>query len=263
MAQCVTRRHVDRFEIQMPTLSSLLRLQLLTAVLGLIAGSLEVISLLGSSRMFTAHVTGNLVILAAHLVGGDPIQLAGLLSLPVFVLALGLARLLAGALEAIGYATLRPLLLLQFVLLATFLVLALVELLGSNTAASLITIGGLLGVSAMAVQNGLVQLSLKEAPATAVMTTNVVRLATDIGTLLLQLDREQSAKAAQRVNKTWPAVAGFTIGCGLGATCEARFGLLSLMLPTSLSLAALVMAGSTEQEGRAWKVSAAKRQDDK
>jgi hypothetical protein len=58
MAPCVTRRHINRFGIQKPALSSLLGLQLLTTVLELIAGSLDVISFLGPSRMFTEHVTG-------------------------------------------------------------------------------------------------------------------------------------------------------------------------------------------------------------
>ena len=244
----MARRHI---EIRITASDSLLGLQLLTAVLGLIAGSLDVISFLGPSQMFTAHVTGNLVILAAHLVGGAPIEMAVLLSLPIFVLALGLARLLASGLDAAGYTTLRPLLLLQFILLASFLSLALAEHLGSNSAASIVTVGGLLGVSAMAVQNGLVQVSLKGAPSTAVMTTNTVRLTMDIGTLLLRPDREQTAKAAERVNKTWPAVVGFAVGCTFGAACEEHFGLLSLILPTSLSLVALAMgaAETGEHEG--------------
>jgi uncharacterized membrane protein YoaK (UPF0700 family) len=42
----------------------------------------------------------------------------------------------------------------------------------------------MLGVSAMAVQNALVQISLKGAPSTAVMTSNVTRFAMDVGEVL-------------------------------------------------------------------------------
>jgi uncharacterized membrane protein YoaK (UPF0700 family) len=114
----------------------------------------------------------------------------------------------------------------------------------------------------MAVQNGLVQVSLKGAPATAVMTTNIVRLTADIGTLLLRSKREEAAKAAERIKKTWPAVAGFTVGCTFGAACEARFGLLSLKVPTFLSLLALTMVktGSVAEKARARRVSANKWQ---
>jgi len=43
----------------------------------------------------------------------------------------------------------------------------------------------MLGVSAMAVQNALVQISLKGAPSTAVMTTNITRVMMDIGEMML------------------------------------------------------------------------------
>jgi uncharacterized membrane protein YoaK (UPF0700 family) len=87
-------------------------------VLGVIAGSSDVISFLGLGGLFTAHITGNLVILAAHVLGGEPAQVALMLSVPVFVVGLALTRLLVGGLESIGLASLGPLLLLQFLLLS-------------------------------------------------------------------------------------------------------------------------------------------------
>jgi hypothetical protein len=100
-----------------------------------------------------------------------------MLSVPVFVVVVGLAVLLVGRLESIGLASLHPLLLLQFLLLASFLVIC--DAAGSriNLHASSAVVAGMLGVSAMAVQNVLVQKSLKGAPSTAVMTTNVTRFA--------------------------------------------------------------------------------------
>jgi uncharacterized membrane protein YoaK (UPF0700 family) len=70
----------------------------------------DAIGFLGLGGLFTAHVTGNLVILVAHLVTGSGAPAAAILALPVFVTALGLTRMLAGALESIGFASLRPLL---------------------------------------------------------------------------------------------------------------------------------------------------------
>src|SRR5437667_12824013 len=89
---------------------------MLPAVLSIIAGSVDAISFLGLGGLFTAHVTGNLIVLVAHLAAGSRAPVANILSVPVFVAALGLTRLLAGV-------SLRPLLLLQLLLLVGFLAL--------------------------------------------------------------------------------------------------------------------------------------------
>ena len=68
-------------------------IKLMTAVLSVIAGSMDVISFLGLGGLFTAHITGNLVILAAQVATGEPAQVAPMLSVPGFMAALFLARL--------------------------------------------------------------------------------------------------------------------------------------------------------------------------
>src|ERR1700724_2520081 len=93
-----------------PSIKNSLSARLLPTVLSIIAGSVDAISFLGLGGLFTAHVTGNLVILAAHLVSGSGAPVAPMLSVPVFMVALGVTRLLAGAVERIGVASLRPLL---------------------------------------------------------------------------------------------------------------------------------------------------------
>jgi uncharacterized membrane protein YoaK (UPF0700 family) len=209
----------------------------LPVALSMIAGSTDVISFLGLNGLFTAHITGNLILIAAHIVTGNPVGLAHLLSVPVFILVLGLTRLLATGLEAAGLASLRPLLLLQFLLLAGFLGLAV----DPNGAPDVVkaSFAGMLGVSAMAVQNALVQISLKGVPSTAVMTTNITRFMMDVGDVLLGKNPVQAAEARRRAEQTWPAIVGFTIGAGLGAAYFAAAGLRSLALPTSLALLAL------------------------
>src|SRR5260370_42130312 len=97
--------------VSTPSVDSSLNTKLLPTVLSVIAGSADAIGFLGLGGLFTAHVTGNLVILAAHLVSGGAAPVAPMLSGPVFMVALGVTRLLAGGLESIGLASLRPLLL--------------------------------------------------------------------------------------------------------------------------------------------------------
>jgi uncharacterized membrane protein YoaK (UPF0700 family) len=220
---------------------------LLPTVLSVIAGSVDAIGFLGLGGLFTAHVTGNLVILAAHLVSGGETAVAPMLSVPVFVAALGLTKLLAGALERIGLGTLRSFLLLQLLLLVGFLVLCISAGPRIDPDAPIVVLAGMLGVSAMAVQNALVQISLKGAPSTAVMTTNITRFMMDVGDMMFGRTPADVGKARDRAMRTWPAIVGFAVGCGVGATCEAAIGLRSLALPAGLALLAVAMSINLEE----------------
>jgi uncharacterized membrane protein YoaK (UPF0700 family) len=235
--------------VSTPSVESSLSTKLLPTVLSVIAGSVDAIGFLGLGGLFTAHVTGNLVILAAHLVSGGEAPVAPMLSVPVFMVALGLTRLLVGALERIGFASLRPLLLLQLLLLAGFLSLGVSAGPRIDPDAPIAVIAGMLGVSAMAVQNALVQISLKGAPSTAVMTTNITRFMMDVGAVVLGREPADVAQARSRAMRTWPAIVGFAVGCGLGAACEAAFGLGALALPTGLAVLAVAMGLAADLEG--------------
>jgi uncharacterized membrane protein YoaK (UPF0700 family) len=222
--------------------------QALLIVLSVTAGCTDIIGFLVLNGLFTAHITGNLVILAAHIVGGGEAQIAPMLSVPVFIVMVGLTRLLAGGLASIGLASLRPLLLLQFLLLAGFLVLCVAAGPRIDPNATNAILAGMLGVSAMAVQNALVQISLKGAPSTAVMTSNVTRFAMDVGEVLLGGDPADVAKARNRAARVLPAIVGFTVGCGLGAACEAALGVWSLALPAGLALIAFAISFAAEPD---------------
>jgi uncharacterized membrane protein YoaK (UPF0700 family) len=155
---------------------------------------------------------------------------------------LGLTRLLTAALEGAGIATLRPLLLLQFVLLAGFMGLGIAAGPHADPNGLAAILAGMLGVAAMAVQNALVQLSLPGTPATAVMTTNVTRFTLDIAEVLLRRNPGEGAAARRRATRTWPAIMGFTAGAALGAACYAAAGMISLALPAGLGLLALAIS---------------------
>jgi uncharacterized membrane protein YoaK (UPF0700 family) len=223
--------------VSAPSVDGSLVMKLLPGVLSVIAGSADIISFLGLNGLFTAHITGNLILIAAHIVNGSAVGFAHLLSVPVFILVLGLTRLLKAGLDAAGIASLRLLLLLQFLLLSGSLALVVAGPPVAPEAAKSIFLGMLL-VSAMAVQNALVQISVKGAPSTAVMTTNVTRFMMDVGEVLFAKDSTQAAEARRRARHTWPAIVGFIAGAGLGAACFGAVGMWSLALPAGLALLA-------------------------
>src|SRR6202011_793019 len=71
--------------VSTPSIDSSLGTKLLPTLLSVIAGSVDAIGFLGLGGLFTAHVTGNLVILAAHIVSGGEAQIAAMVSGPVFM----------------------------------------------------------------------------------------------------------------------------------------------------------------------------------
>jgi uncharacterized membrane protein YoaK (UPF0700 family) len=221
----------------------------LLIVLSVIAGCTDVIGFLGLNGLFTAHITGNLVILAAHIVGGGEAQIAPMLSVPVFIVMIVVTRFIVGRLESIGLAALRPLLLLHFLLLAGFLALSVVAgpRVDPNTMVPILA--GMLGVSAMAVQNALVPISFKGAPATAVMTSNVTHFAMDVAEVLFGRNLRDVAAARDRAARTLPVIVGFAFGCAVGAACEAAFGLSSLALPAGLALFAFATGFTADTDG--------------
>src|SRR5260370_30708520 len=85
------------------TVDSSLGLKLLPTVLSVIAGSTDAIGFLGLGGLFTAHVTGNLVILAAHVVSGGAAPVAPMLAGPRFTVARGVVQVLAGGAWPRGY----------------------------------------------------------------------------------------------------------------------------------------------------------------
>jgi uncharacterized membrane protein YoaK (UPF0700 family) len=68
-----------------------------------------------------------------------------------------------------------------------------------------------------------------------------MRFVTDLGEVLLGAVASDRVKAASRAWRTGAAIAGFVVGCGLGAWCQAHAGLWSLALPTGLALGTLAI----------------------
>ena len=235
--------------VSAPPVDNWRAVQVMLILLSVTADSVDAIGFLGLGGLFIAHITGNLVILAAHIAANDEARLANIISFPVFIVALAVTRLLAAGLERMHVTSLRPLLLLEFLLLTGFLALCVGGGSRPDLNAANATVAGMVGISAMAVQNAVVQISLKELPSTCVMTTNTTRLVIDLGEVLLGRSRKDGVKAGERATRTALAIAGFVVGCGLGAGCQAATGLWSLALPAGLALVALAIAVAAKLDG--------------
>src|SRR6266851_1183898 len=94
----------------------------LPALLSVIAGMVDLTGFFTLGNIFTAHITGNLVVAAAAAVRGGPLNLAQLLAIPVFVLALAAVWLVASASGRTAQGLARVLLSVQCLLLTAVLV---------------------------------------------------------------------------------------------------------------------------------------------
>jgi uncharacterized membrane protein YoaK (UPF0700 family) len=206
---------------------------LLPAVLSTTAGAVDVIGFLALG-VFSAHITGNLVILAAHYLSGRFGEIGPILSVPIFMLVLTIVTL--------AFVTVptriarRALLVLQTALIAAFLGFGVGLGPFSNPDAGMAVFVGMLGVAAMAVQNAVVRLALHGSPSTAVMTTNTAQFAVDVGTLIRGRNRQTDlSQVRRRAHLTLASVLGFIVGLVFGAILQIHFGLWSLTFPVVLS----------------------------
>ena len=227
---------------------------ILVAVLSMTAGAVDVIGFLTLGGLFVAHITGNLVVLAAHYVTGGFGQIGPLLSVPVFIIVLGVITGLFA--DKVNGGTLRTLLVFEAVVLLAFLGLGVGLGPFSNPDSGMAVFVGMLGVVAMATQNAVIRLELPRLPTTAVITTNTVQLAIDLAVLIRgQGEPEDLKRARGRAPLTFLSVAGFAIGCAVGGILELHLGLWALVLPVALSWIALGAAQYAQQPMPAAKVA--------
>ena len=217
---------------------------LLVAVLSMTAGSVDLIGFLAFGGLFTAHITGNIVILAAHYITGGFSRIGPLIAVPVFIAVLGTVIWLFE--DKPKHQTLRALLILHAALLTGFFAVSAALGPFANPGGAVAASVGMLGVAAMATQNALVKLDLPGFPTTAVLTTNTVQLTIELTTLVRgNALPEQMALARRRIRMTLPAFAGFIAGCTTGGLLEVHFGLRALAFPVVLAVLAIPLSEYT------------------
>jgi len=213
--------------------------------LSFVAGYADTLSYIAMSGLFTAHVTGNMVLAAAHLSGqGDSGALANLVMIPVFMLMVGAVTLLARSPLLARRAPDRLILAfltLELILLACFWAAGLhatqVSGYPLRSPADVIPVATF-GVAALAVQNALPRLSGIQRLPTTVMTGNLTQSSIDLTRCLVSWSAAKSAErmeARERMGKMAPGVVGFFVGAALAAPMTYWFHF------NSLSLACLVL----------------------
>src|SRR6202163_4347135 len=154
---------LSRLEKRLPTL------------LSVIAGMVDLTGFFTLGNIFTAHITGNLVVASAAAVHGGPFNLAQALAIPAFMLAVAVVWLIAQASDRRGSSLARLLLLVQFLLLAAGLIFSVITRPSVDPRGLTAGIAVMIAVSAMACQYALLRLAIPGVISTAVMTGNLTQ----------------------------------------------------------------------------------------
>ncbi len=208
--------------------------RLITAVLGWTAGYADTAGFLGLRGLFTAHVTGNLVVAGAQLAGASEENVwVRLLVVPVFILAIALSTILVRRQQW----RLSRLLWLEAATLLLFLIvgIALIPVGDRSTSALSIFLVGATGVFAMGIQNALMRETLGSLAPTTVMTGNLTQLTIDLTQVMflrhLARPREEKSAVKARIKKFGISLLGFLLGAVMGAVFMKWVGFWSMALP--------------------------------
>lgn len=202
----------------------------LPVALAFVAGFVDTCGFVALFFLFSAHVTGNFVVLGASLVLPHAGVIAKLLALPVFMLAVAGTRLYV--LHFTGAERVeRHLLVIELLFLGLFLAagLAAAPIVAADAPMAVLT--GMLAVAAMGVQNAASRTVFASLSPTAVMTGNVTQVVLDCVDYCLSGNAELRAGARQRLTKFGPPVLGFAAGAVTGALAYRMAGFWCLLLP--------------------------------
>ncbi|MDQ0440055.1 uncharacterized membrane protein YoaK (UPF0700 family) [Kaistia dalseonensis] len=199
-------------------------------------GFVDTAGFLGLQGLFTAHVTGNFVTLGASLVLGTGGALTKLLALPVFIITVALARLAGNQLTDRGKAALPKLLFAKVILLFLFFLLAVTLGPFAHGDAPGAMLTGLVGVSAMAIQNAAQRVHLGTEPPSTLMTGTTTQIAIDGMDLLTGRQTMATEKARARFRLLLRTLAGFAIGSLTAAGAYHLAGLWCLLIAVLVAL---------------------------
>lgn len=206
-----------------------LRHKIQNSSLGFLAGYVDTLGFVALFGLFTAHVTGNFVLIGAEMANpqGGPLLLK-ILAFPAFIFGVVFARLMIAVLlkyhlHALWYAYI-----LQLVLLIAFMVAGVKASPIGAEPTLMAEIAGLVGAMAMGTHSACGRLLLSHLAPTAMMTGNVTQLVIDAVDVMRGA---ADTMVKQRCIKfLWPVLA-FAVGA-IGAAFAYQFaGFYALLLP--------------------------------
>lgn len=212
----------------------------LPPLLSVIAGMVDFTGFFTLGHIFTAHVTGNIVLVAVVAVDGGSFHWTHLLAIPVFMLALATVWLIAQASGRHGSSLARLLLRIQFLVLAALLIFSVITRPSADSAGLRAGAAAMMAVSAMACQCALLRLAVPGAISTAVMTGNLANAV--LSAMDLLTDRHPLLPHdSTPLNRSLGRLLGFLLGCVVAAAAASLAGDWAWSLPAALAAVAIAV----------------------
>jgi len=216
----------------------------LPTLLGFNAGYVDTAGYLALQGLFSAHVTGNFVTLAAALAFGTSGVVTKLSALPVFCLVVMLTRLVSYALPTRERGVLPGVLTLKLFLLVIAAGLAIWWGPFANGDDWRAWTTGMLLVSAMAIQNAAHRIHLGTTPPSAIMTGNTTQIMIDLADWARGLPADKRGATLARLQQMSKVVASFAIGAAIAATLFATIKMWCFAVVPLVAVLARLAANS-------------------
>ena len=214
----------------------------LPVLLSFNGGYVDTAGFLALQGLFTAHVTGNFVTLAAALSFGTSGILTKLLALPVFCAVVILTRLVSHGFPGRGWAVLPTVLTWKLILLIAATVLAVRFGPFKDGDSGLAMTTGLTLVAAMAIQNAAHRIHLGTTPPSTLMTGTTTQLMIDVADAVRGLPPEKRDATRERMQAMGLAIATFAFGAALAAFLFHTVGTWCFAVAPTVALATRMLA---------------------
>ncbi|MFC5430834.1 YoaK family protein [Paraburkholderia denitrificans] len=218
-------------------------------VLAAIAGFVDTLSFVALFGLFTAHVTGNFVLIGAGVAGFGRGVLLKLMVFPAFIVGVVLSSLLVRSLsERHARQGARVLHAVQAVLMFGFCFAGVWATPISQPDSLPAMMAGMVGAIAMGVQNAHPRLIQRPGVPNTVMTGNVTQAILD-AVDLLSTGTEAGVRAAARARfaSMMPAIVAFATGAVAGALSLRYLGFWALLAPACALLGLVLMTGEHDR----------------
>jgi uncharacterized membrane protein YoaK (UPF0700 family) len=211
--------------------------------LSFLAGYVDTLGFVALFGLFTAHVTGNFILIGSALANASATSiLSKFLAFPAFIAGVAATRFLVLRAERRQLRALPLVLLTQFALLAAFMALGVFATPIPAQGNDLSLLAGLFGAAAMGVHSATGKLLLGHLAPTSMMTGNVTQIVIDLIDLA---HGNRDAAVTERCIKFFWTILAFGTGGVLAAFGYLEAGFSALLVPLIILL---ILLGEDRQQ---------------